>query len=149
MSGWPSKISSIFRGPARRYLKISGYPVTIGLAKVCLAPNRQEIAVKSFLVQSDIGNAGIINCLDNTCSLLSGVQLDAGRAWVFSVSQDNLLVSPLAPTPMEWANTLHEYGKQYGGNQDNSNIFLNIADFYAIADAAGQNLRIVYFGIAS
>ncbi len=138
------------RRTRERYQRPHTYNIPVGLLPVCVAPNRQRSPVKTFLVQSDINNGGVINVGDASASLFNGVQLDPGRAWIFSVGADSLTGGSLYPTPMQWAEAVQAYGEAQPKTLDSVEIFIDIADFYAVGDIAGpQNLRIFWSTIAT
>jgi hypothetical protein len=98
--------TNIFRrafAPRERYQRPHNYNISVGLTAVCLAPGRQRTPVISFLIQNDLNNAGVINVGDPHVSLLNGVQLDPGRAWVFSIFTGALVTGSLFQTPADFA----------------------------------------------
>ncbi len=130
--------------PRERYQRPHCYNLGIGTAFVRLA--QQRTPVLSFLVQNDINNTGIINVGDSHVSLVNGVQLDPGRAWVFSVNNDGLLATSLSSTPINWADAMNGYGAQGANFDPGITLYIDVADFFAISDTAAplQNLRVFW-----
>jgi hypothetical protein len=126
-----------------RYQRPHGYNIPVGLGSVCVSPNKQMRPVVSFLVQADLNNTGIINVGDTLVTLANGVQLDPGRAWVFGVTPAGFLTGSLFNTQSNFAEAIGSpYQLSAPGNE--FKVFIDIADFYAIADTPDQNLRIFW-----
>lgn len=134
-----------------RYQRPHCYNIAVSGVVVPVAPNRQRTPVLSFLVQNDLNNTGVINVGDSHVSLLNGVQLDPGRAWVFGISSEGLLASSLSPSPVSWAEAMQSYGAESGllGGSSGIHLFIDIADFFAISDTPLQNLRVFWSTITT
>lgn len=122
-----------------RFQRPQNYTISVGTIAVCVAPNRQRSPVKSFLVQSDLDNFGRINVGNSHVSITVGIQLDPGSAWLFSVSNEDLISGAL-PTVSGFAKGERE--------QDNKELFLDMSDFFVVSDVAGQTVRVVWSTIA-
>ncbi len=126
-----------------RYLRPNNYTISVPIfgagVTINLAPNKMRIPVKSFLVQADLVNTGIVNVGNGAVSLTVGVQLDPGRAWVFSVTE-NLPAGSLYQTPLAFAEV-----QPYMQPESPVDLFLDIADYFATATVAAQLLHIIWF----
>jgi hypothetical protein len=129
-----------------RYQRPINFPLTVGVTRVCVAPGGLRTPVKSFLVQSDNDNAGYINIGDANTGLRNGLQLTGGQAFIFSVSEDGFF-NQLSPTPMQWFDAMDQFKAMQAG-LEKVNVFLDMSDFYAISNAAGQLLRVMWSTIA-
>ena len=130
--------------PRERYQRFNFYNIAVGTVRAAIAQTR--IPCLSFLVQADINNAGIINVADSTVTLLNGVQLDPGRAWIFGISGEGLLISSLISSPMDFAESMQQARSQAAGfAQPGVSLYVDIHDYFAISDLAGQNLRIAWY----
>lgn len=139
--------------PYEVYIRPHNYSLLIGTAQLCIVNNRIRRPVDSFVVQADLANAGIINIGDSSTSLTNGLQLDAGHAWLFSVSNPSGFPALLSQTPLEMnqiASVMQEQASIYAeyGRYNVKRVVMDMADFYAIADAADQRLRIFWTMLA-
>lgn len=128
------------RPSIERYQRAQTYSLLIGLTPVCLAPGRQRTPVRSLVVQADLGNQANITVGNSQVTLTNGLQLDPGRAWVFSVSKDDMIGS-MFPTITGMTDIIRERNITIPGDYE---IYLDVADFYAITTLATQRLRILW-----
>lgn len=101
----------------------------------------------SVLMQADLANTGIVIVGDSQVSVLNGLQLDPGRAIQFSIL-DVPLSGTMFPTitPTEQIRYARERALGFTGAAE-TELYLDVADFYAVADAAGQIVRIFWSGV--
>jgi hypothetical protein len=108
-----------------------------------LAP--RNFPVKMFLVQSDLDNGGVVSIGDASVSLTNGIQLDPGRAMLFSVSNDDIIGS-MFDTSMDWQEAIRKVKGMR--EQSPSNVFIDLADYYVCGNALNQRIR-YYWNTAS
>jgi hypothetical protein len=99
-------------------------------------------------MQADLNNTGIILVGDSQVSLLNGLQLDPGRAIQFSVL-DVPMSGTMFPTitPTEAVRRARSTALGFAPDGE-TEIYIDIADFYAIADAGAQTIRLFWSTIA-
>ena len=124
-----------------RFQRPNFYSIIVGTAPVCCAPNRQRTPARTYAVQADINNTGIITICNSMISATNGLQLDPGRAWVFSATGEEL-IQALQSTPMDFAGNV-----RLGSQSNQMRILLDVADYFALADSAGQLLRQYWTGL--
>jgi len=134
------------------YQTINNDAATIGLARVALAVGR--VPADYIFLQASLANAGVICVGGVNVTTVNGVELDAGRAIAFSP------VSPLQPgslarglmTGSLTAGVLRnvesldysELRELQSQAPAGARIVLDLSHFYAVADIAGQTLRIAW-----
>lgn len=102
----------------------------------------------TLLVQADFNNAGYVTIGDAQCTLLNGIQMDPGKSIMFSTVSQNVGESGwgLKPTPLDIERAI-EYMEQLQRSTipyDPPRILLDVADFYAASDVAGQRIRVFH-----
>jgi hypothetical protein len=130
-------------GRKERYQRPHLYSLAVGLTAICCAPNRQRTPVLSLMIQADLNNAGIVVVGDSNVTLLNGLQLDPGRAVQFStfdIPFSGTLGPSISPAEMVEQARYRAEGFKPG----EAELYLDIADFYAIADGAGQIIRLLW-----
>ena len=134
--------------PIEVYVRPHFYSLPVGTNPVCLTLDRQRQPVEGFLVQANINNTDLIVVSDSAGNALNGLQLDAGRAWMFSVATPFLPIS-LSDTPMDFGDAIKvyrdrmlDYSLSHVGLQ--KRMVFDLADFWAVAGALDQNLRVFY-----
>lgn len=112
---------------------------------VCCSLNRQDQTCREFVVQADLNNTSYIAIGFHGTNLINGMQLLAGQGWVFSISgfgnQSNVVA-----TPTSWIQGMDRAQQELmSAPNPQSNMLLNIADFWAAgAGLTAQNLIVFY-----
>jgi len=139
-----------FFNPRERYQRPHNYSIVtsaVAGVAVCLSPNRQRMPVKVFVVQSDVVNGGNVNIGDGTANLVNGIQLIPGSAWIFNVGAPSFAgQGAMFPTPMQFTESVQYQKNQIGKlpYEDQVETYLDIADYFAVATAAAQIVRIFW-----
>jgi hypothetical protein len=139
--------------PTEYYQRPHTYSIGVGLVKVCLSPNKQRGSALTLLAQADLANTGIISIGDSQLTLGVGIQLDSGKAAMFTPSQLNQnqigalgtgLSQFMAEAPYDASGAIPQsLGTELGVGIP-IRVLIDIADFWAISDTADQRLRIFW-----
>ncbi len=142
--------------PVEYYQRPHCYPVVLPAFAItgkptCLALNRQRTPAITLFVQADLANLDIVNVGDANTNLLNGIQLDPGKAVLFSTADQRVpggMGGGLFPTPMEYSEAM-EYQRNMAmgpsfGIEPDIEIMLDIADFFGASAAVGCRLRLFW-----
>lgn len=128
-----------FKRVPEKYQRVHFYSFTCNAnVRLCLSPNQARQPVRMFMIQADLANGGIINIADANVSLINGIQLDPGRAIQFSVSNEDYS-GGLSASPSNFIESA-----RYAGQEAKQNLFLDLADFFIMGDAAAQRVRVFW-----
>ena len=137
--------------PKIRYMRPVNYNIAVTpyatTGAVSIASGRQDMPVKEFLVQADLGNGGYVSIGFSGTNVNNGLQILAGQGWVFSISVSSTS-SKIVATPTNWVQGLEEARQAILGAPHGvpTNLRLNLTDFYAAgANLTNQNLIVFYF----
>jgi hypothetical protein len=148
MGGMIHRVRQAIFAPRERYIRPHNYSLVTGAAGalMCLAGvARQRTPVRSFAVQSSLANTNTIHVGDTHTSLINGIELDPGAAWLFGVDTEFRL-SGLMPTPAAFAEYMQLDKQRAAGRPQDTDIeiYLDIADFFCAANDANQRVNVFW-----
>ena len=141
------------RAPRECYQEFNNYGVAVGLNLVSLSPIG-HLPCSLVIIQASNVNGGIVCIGGPQTTLATGLELTGGQAVLFAASsmtmmQQKQLMGALGVGLLPYAATaidLQDYMSQYSKGFDPAmpRIVIDIARLFAIANLAGQTVRIVY-----
>jgi len=119
-------------GPTEFYLRPHFYAMPVNVARIRLSPDGRRMPAVTLSVLASLANTGVVCIGDSAVTVGSGFQLDAGKGITFSTSGYQYIGG------MAGNLRLPQLGQNY------FRILLDIADFFVIATAESQTIRIFW-----
>lgn len=144
-------------GPTEYYQVYNNFNRAVGIQLLSLYPAQQRTPASLVFIQSDNANLGFVSVGGQNTNIANGAQLAPGMAVVFTAEGGQMDVARMlagqlgasALAQVDYTGlgfTSDVFLESLGGvfNPNGPRIVIDVAQFFAVATLAAQNVRIVY-----